>query len=114
MATASNKAVISYTNIRTRPTHIGIWSGATFIAGKSISPAYSAGINIDIPINDLDIVIPNGDLNAAGAQYFLGRLNLGSIGVSLHSANPGTSGASEISGGGYSRATVPTNGWNIT
>ena len=120
MATYDNAAIIQFpmpSAAWTEPTHFGLWDAMTagnFRGGDALSASVSApaiGADVQFAAGALDIEIPDGDFTTAAAgdaiEGFVGT----ALYVSLHSADPGDTGASELTGGDYARVEVLAAGW---
>ena len=101
-------------------THAGIrfgGSGQAFYGRSALSnnpdPAQS-GATVEFAAGDLDFSIPAGELTEAAVQAMATALVSSGLIVSLHSGNPGTTGANELSGSGYARVTVAAGDWTVS
>ena len=124
MASLSNTSAVQYptpTGTWARPTHFGLWLHATsgttanFAGGGALSSTVvqpTAGTDVDFPAGRLTVTVGEGDLSAAGALRALNGLLGTQVWVSLHSRDPGSSGAGELSGNAYARVRVARNGWS--
>ena len=122
MATAINNAVIAFGAARAAGTasHIGIHLTSTgvvaFLLGIPISgtaPSLSIGDEYDVAVGDLSIVqgVGTGETEAMAQRGLRGRIT-GTLFGSLHTADPGLTGANEILL--TSRATIAESQWTIT
>ena len=125
MATAKNNSDISFGSVTTGgqdATHWGLWTAPTagvFIVGGTNStntPALASGQNFLVEDEDAIITVPasvSGRLSEAGARKILAGLVSGTTYMSMHSSDPGNTGANEISGDGISRVSVDSTAWTI-
>ena len=124
MATATNTAIIQYAQPIgnwTTPTHYGFWTsatGGTWLGGDALTSSVvqpTTGANVNFAATALTITVPDGEFAAAGSRRAVEQGILGiSVYVSLHSADPGTTGASEITGNAYARVAVASSGWTFS
>ena len=118
MANATNASAVTFsTPVNTDPTHFGYWTaatGGTFLGGDSITTNVAAGASFRFPAGDLDIGMTTGDLTEAGRRKALAGVVLGGVWVSLHTGNPGSTGASQVTGTPYARQNVVQTSWTIT
>ena len=125
MAVATNDNVIQFA----APTpaawgtlsYLGFHDAATgtanFIGSSALdtSRATSIGADVEIPAGDFTVTQPNGEYTDYGAERALnGALGNGSIWVSAHTGDPGTTGANEVSGNAYARVEVAVSDLTIT
>ena len=123
MATATNTAGIQYgvaTTAGTDVTHYGLFtaaSGGTFLLGDAITgnpSPIAIGERYQFAASALVLTLPEGDFTpAAAARAIQGFVDEGTVYVSLHSGDPGGTGASELTDTWYSRQSVVAAGWTV-
>ena len=115
-----NTATADYT---AKPTHVGFWTaltGGTWLGGDEITnvSSYETPVDtttIEFPVQGLEIEVPDGELTSNGAIRCTRGFVDGTIYISLHSADPGNTGANELSAtGGYARIAVESARWITT
>ena len=110
----ANTAALNFAGMPTATvTHVGIWSTSTFRAGAALTAAQSvsSGQTFTIAIGQL-VANLNGALGKI-SSYLKNKLldalfrnasfSVAALYASLHTGDPGDSGASEVAGGTYSR-----------
>ena len=96
-------------------THYGFWTalaGGTFLGGKAITAnvaALGAGERYRFPATMLEITANEGDFNDAMANRALDGMIAGTLYISIHDSDPGTTGANEIAGA--TRQSIAAAGW---
>ena len=126
MATATNSGAITWeaapqTAIdgNADATHIGLWTALTngnFLGGEAIGTDLSAlilGEKYSIAASGLTITVPNTDYTSAGGQRVVGGMVSTIIYVSVHSADPGGTGANEITDLARVSIAAGATGWTI-
>ena len=126
MASITNKNVLQFPTPTANwlaPTHFGLWSSATstdsgaYLGSTPVTGTVSAPETdsvVQFAIDALTVTIPNGEFtDVSVTRMFNGLVDI-MVYVSLHSANPGSSGANELTGNAYTRVSVSsgTSGWN--
>lgn len=123
MAQASNTNIVQFpiaTAAGVDVTHIGIFSAASagdFLGGKAVSgnpAAIAIGQRFQLAAGEVDIVVANGDFQAEMAEKMVRGAILGGLYLSLHTGNPGTTGANEVNEAWYSRVNVTQASWTVT
>ena len=126
MATIDNDNTIQFPTPSaawSQPTHFGLFvsasgsGAANFLGGDQLSATVSApaiGADVQFAAGAFDITIPDatGDLTAAGAGKAADGVVSGGVWVSLHSADPGSTGTNELTGGDYARVEVDEGDWS--
>lgn len=125
MAIATNDNVVQYPepspNAWPEVDHVGLWTaatGGTFLGGGDLTTAVTPGAGDDVrfAVGDLDIVLTTAGISTMGEiralQGYVG--STGSVYVSLHSGDPGETGANEINGNAYARVAVAVSDLTIS
>ena len=126
MASGTNTGIIQFAaptaDLPNLPTFLGAWSSMTvgdFLGHSGITivdqngdpvSAVQANADIQFPANTFTATIPAGELTVAGALRAVQGVFLGSVFMSLHSSDPGQTGANEITTQGIVRVQLPASG----
>ena len=101
-------------------TYIGFWTalrGGEFLGSgliKNNPDVIADGQRYNLPVDAINIDIPNGAYTTAMAEKIADGMILGGMYISLHNGNPGATGANEISVSWYARAWVAPSKWQVT
>ena len=124
MAVARNNIVITFPTPSAEwdVTHWGLFLHSTdndpedFALGDNLGSPQTipAGSTVTFPISNISITIPNGDATNVGSDRAVDGFIAGTLYLSLHGSNPGSTGAGEISGGNYSREPITSSQWAVT
>ena len=113
MAVMRNGAVIQFpapTANWSRVTHFGVWdasTGGNFLGGDNLTTARTPllGSDVEFANQAFSLTVPHGgDVTDEGARDLLRGWGNQTLYFSLHTADPGQTGANELSGSGYARA----------
>lgn len=130
MASATNTSSVEFSSGVTgnwqRPTHFGVWTHATgttasqFIGRSALTGSPAApvtGASVSFAAGALSLTIDETELTNEGAKQALMGITDVALYISLHTGDPGTTGASEFvssSSPGYARKVVASTGWTIS
>ena len=116
MATAENSSVIQFptpTGGWSRPTNWSLYtsqSGGTELIRRPLLSSVNApasGDDVEFAAGALDLEIPTGQWQSAGALRALTNFLTGTLYVGLRTNS------AELNGNGYSRVAISQSGWNI-
>lgn len=127
-ARAKNNAVITFptpSGTWQDPTHFGLWNhvsntastnylGSSALTGNPSAP--ESGAVVSFATNALVISISGGELADEGAKEAINGIVDSSIYLSLHTADPGSTGANEFtssSSPSYGRAVITSSQWTV-
>ena len=120
MAQAVNTAAVLFAagNAGDDTTHVGLWTaltGGTFLGAQAITAdtaALQAGERFRLPASAVVITFPEGDFRPAMAVRGVNGIIAGTLYLSLHSADPGTTGANQIAG--TARQAIALADWTVS
>ena len=99
-------------------THVGVRVGATFKGGSDLTTALNINTagEVYFPANSLGLRIDRGEFtNAAAAEALAAIYGTGNITLSLHTGDPGMTGANEVpSQNGYARVNYAVSALTVT
>lgn len=102
-------------------THLGVHRAQTgtanFLGGSALDTARatSIGADVEVPAGDMTLTFPNGEWSNYGVeQAMIGALGSTSVWVSLHTSDPGLTGAGEVVGNAYARVEVAVTAITVT
>ena len=122
-ASITNSAIINY-NVADAAgvdaTHIGLYTAltsGTFLGGVAMTSNTSViqdGERYRFAASAITFTVANGDFTAAMAEKLANGAVLGGLFISLHTGDPGSNGADEVTPSWYARASVAANAWTVT
>ena len=122
MASATNTLALAYPAATTAgqdAVYAGIWTLATrggFLLGQAVTgnpPALEVGQQYTITDGSFILTKTTGVTTELGRQEELKGLIAGTRYISLHTADPGITGANEFVGAGYLRQAIASTEWRL-